>query len=237
MIDQGLTWGRVRSSQIHDLHRASRVRQGAVPLCAAPRARSFHKGEHAWPLPCHLPTLSQIQSLNAPFTAAAFTPLGPAVMPSSSRSAHRSRRRRGSAAGALACLAVAACVAPTDIESIDEIAGVWIASNAIYSEIADPTNRLDLIALGFGVTMNIEPSGDWALLLTVGTNIVDLQVGTMAVDGKLLVIVDETGTDTGRAYLEGEQVALQMRGGTEFDFDGDGTAEPAKLNLIMDRRP
>jgi hypothetical protein len=131
----------------------------------------------------------------------------------------------------------AGCIASTDIADIQEISGVWVASNAIYSEIADPTNRVDLIALGFAVTMDIEPNGDWALLLSANEVLVDLQVGTMALDGKLLTIVDETGTYTGRAYLEGEQVALQMRGGTEFDFDGDGTAEPAKLNLIMDRRP
>lgn len=137
----------------------------------------------------------------------------------------------------LCALPLAGCIASTDISDIGEISGVWVASNAIYSDIADPTNRVDLIALGFAVTMDIEPDGNWALLLSVGDVLVDLQVGTMTVDGKLLTIVDETGTYTGRAYLEDEQVALQMRGGTEFDFDGDGTTEPAKLNLIMDRRP
>jgi hypothetical protein len=60
----------------------------------------------------------------------------------------------------------------------------------------------------------------------------------MAVDGKLLSIVDETGTNTGRAHLEGDQAAIQIRGGLQqWDFDGDGQEEPVKLNLVMDRRP
>jgi len=134
------------------------------------------------------------------------------------------------------CLPLAGCIASTDIADVEEIAGTWLASNAIYSELADPTHRFDLIALGFEVAMEIQPNGDWVLLL-VFEKFTDLQQGTMAVDGRLLVLTDETGTYTGRAYLEGEQVALQFRGGVEWDFDGDGTAEPGKLNLVMDRQP
>jgi hypothetical protein len=134
------------------------------------------------------------------------------------------------------CPPLAGCIASTDVAAVEEIAGTWLASNAIYSEIADPTNRFDLIALGFEVAMQIQPDGDWALILVRG-DLVDLQQGTMAIDGKLLVLTDESGTYTGRAYLEGEQVALQFRGGVEWDFDNDGTAEPGKLDLVMDRQP
>jgi hypothetical protein len=134
------------------------------------------------------------------------------------------------------CPALTGCVASTDITAVEEIAGTWLASNAIYSDITDPTKRFDLIALGFEVAMEIQPEGDWALILVLG-DLVDLQQGTMAIDGKLLVLTDETGTYMGRAYLEGEQVSLQFRGGVEWDFDNDGTAERGKLNLIMDRQP
>jgi hypothetical protein len=137
----------------------------------------------------------------------------------------------------LVSASIPGCIASTDVEDVADLAGLWVASNAIYSELADPTNRFDLIAEGFAVTMEIEPNGDWVLLLVAG-DLASFQTGTMAVDGKLLLITDETGTNTGRAYLEGEQVAIQIEGGLQaWDFDGDGEAEPAKLNLVMDRQP
>ncbi len=128
------------------------------------------------------------------------------------------------------------CVASTDVEDVREIAGVWVASHAIYSELADPTNRFDLIAIGLDVIMDITPDGDWLLLISDETDVA-IQTGTMSVDGKLLSIIDETGTNTGRAYLEGEQMAIQILGGLQqWDFDLDGDPEPAKLNLVMDRQ-
>jgi hypothetical protein len=59
----------------------------------------------------------------------------------------------------LVSASIPACVASTDVEDVTELAGFWVASHAIWSELADPTNRFDLIAEGFGVTMDIEPSG------------------------------------------------------------------------------
>ena len=152
----------------------------------------------------------------------------------------RPRRVRPAAVLAAALLVGASspgCIASTDVGDVADLAGFWVASNAIYSELADPTNRFDLIAEGFGVTMDIEPGGAWVLTMTLG-DLVATSSGTMAVEGKLLSIVDETGTNTGRAYLEGDQVAIQIRGGLQqWDFDGDGQEEPAKLNLVMDRQP
>ena len=149
------------------------------------------------------------------------------------------RRLQRTAAVAAALLAAASshgCIASTDVGDVAELAGFWVASHAIYSALADPTQRFDLIDEGFGVTMDIEPGGAWVLTMTLG-DLVATSSGTMAVEGKLLSIVDETGTNTGRAYLEGEQVAIQIRGGLQqWDFDGDGEAEPAKLNLVMDRQ-
>ena len=147
----------------------------------------------------------------------------------------RLRARAFLAAALLVGASTPACITSTDVGDVADLAGFWTASHAIYSELADPTNRFDLIAEGFGVTMDIEPSGAWVLTVALG-ELVATSSGTMTVDGKLLSIVDETGTNTGRAYLEGDQVAIQLRGGLqEWDFDGDGEAEPAKLNLVMDR--
>jgi hypothetical protein len=152
-------------------------------------------------------------------------------------------RFRFGAVGALCGIAVlqSGCITSTDIEAIDELAGFWVASNAIYSELADPTNRFDLIADGFDVTMQIEENGEWVLIL-LGQGFAGVQAGSMAVDGKLLLITtqgpDSAVTEAGRVYVEGDQAAIQILGeDQEWDFDGDGTAEPAKLNLIMDRQP
>lgn len=133
------------------------------------------------------------------------------------------------------------CITSTDLDTIEEFAGRWVASHAIYSELADPTNRFDLIAEGFEVTMQIEENGEWALLL-IGEGVVGLQVGTMTLDGKLVLITtkgsDDEETEAGRVYLEGNQAAIQILGEEQrWDFDGDGTPEPAKLNLVMDREP
>lgn len=126
------------------------------------------------------------------------------------------------------------CVELNSVE-VQELEGLWLADQARYVEIAAPKrNNVDILDLGYEVTMELDASGNFTILIVEPEDGVDLIVGSITVDGSALVMTTEDGSGDGEVFLEDEQVAFRLTGGLEFDF-GDGRVVPARLLLVMDR--
>ena len=118
---------------------------------------------------------------------------------------------------------------------IQELEGIWSATEARFVEIAAPKdNNVDIIEFGFTVSMIIDGSGGFILTITDPEESTETVSGTMVVDGKDLVLTIDETTSTGEVFLEGEQVAFRLTAGLEFDF-GHGEEVPTRLLLVMDR--
>ncbi|MFV1986880.1 MAG: hypothetical protein ACC682_06345 [Gemmatimonadota bacterium] len=135
---------------------------------------------------------------------------------------------------AAAATAFSGCVELNSVE-VQELEGLWVADQARYVEIAAPKrNNVDILELGFEVTMDIDPNGNFTILVIDPAGDADSIVGNVTVDGAELAVVTEDGAGDGEVFLEEDQVAFRLTGGIEFDF-GDDRVVPARLLLVLDR--
>ena len=135
---------------------------------------------------------------------------------------------------ATAATALMGCVELNSVE-VHELEGLWVADQARYVEIAAPKrNNVDILDLGFEVTMDIDALGNFTILVIDPEEGPDITIGALTVDGSELVVVTEDGEGDGEVFLEDDQVAFRLTGGIEFDF-GDDRVVDARLLLVMDR--
>lgn len=152
-----------------------------------------------------------------------------------------SRRRRPrhlipAAALLLVALTTSAClknesVAPNP--AVASFVGDWSAASLVLTEQADTTVSHDLIALGATFTLNVQPSGAYtAILLYSGQ--ADTEIGQIDVSGQSVTLnstYPSKTTTTGVYAFAGD--TLTIDGTTEFDFNLDGTLEPALVHFEL----
>ena len=136
-------------------------------------------------------------------------------------------------------LAGSGCLVATDVELAD-LVGDWTASEA---QLADPDNLnevVDVIALGWEVTLSIEASGAYVFTIVRPGEEPDVRPGTVAVEnGKDLVLTNFQGVaGTGEVFLEHDQVAFMFDefAGLTGDIYGTGEPIPVTLLLVMERQ-
>jgi hypothetical protein len=128
-----------------------------------------------------------------------------------------------------------ACRTTNEVE-LNQLQGIWNATEARFVDIESPKfNNVELIELGYSVSMIIQASGDFILMLEDPENTRTTVIGTMVIDGKDIALTADGTTGSGEVFLEGDQVAFLLTAGFEFDFHGDGEPIPSRLSLIMDR--
>ena len=127
------------------------------------------------------------------------------------------------------------CRSATEVETTD-LQGAWVGTEVRILEIAQPKeNNFDLIQLGYTAGFVSDGTGAFVLRLVSPEDDERVTTGTMDIDGTNVVVTTSTSTGTGEVFVEGDQAALSLTGGLSFDFKGDGSEEPAKLLMVMDR--
>ena len=141
----------------------------------------------------------------------------------------------------LPLLLVAACDGGSDDDfslvgtnlSVSDIAGAWVATRAAFSPEADgPAQEVDLVAQGGTVTLNIQNNGRFTLTLSLPGAPPETATGRLGFDEDLLVVsFDDDPDDFDFFGIQATPTTLSVQGPGEFDFDGDGTDEAARLEL------
>jgi hypothetical protein len=127
------------------------------------------------------------------------------------------------------------CRSATEVETTD-LQGTWVGTEVRIVEIAAPKeNNFDLIQLGYTAGFVSDGTGAFVLRLVGPEDDDRVITGTMDIDGTDVVVTTDTSTGTGEVFVQDEQAALSLTGGLTFDFKGDGSEEPAKLLMVMDR--
>jgi len=127
------------------------------------------------------------------------------------------------------------CRSATEVETTD-LQGAWVGTEVRIVEIAAPKeNNFDLIQLGYTAGFVSDGTGAFVLRLESPEDDDRVITGTMDIDGTNVVVTTDTSTGTGEVFVEDDQAALSLTGGLTFDFKGDGSEEPAKLLMVMDR--
>ena len=134
---------------------------------------------------------------------------------------------------AAACSKKDTVVAPDP--SVAPLVGTWAATSVVVTSVANPDISPDIIELGATFSLDIQPSGQYtAILLYEGLS--QTEIGQISVSGNVLTLTTsypEVTTSTALFVLEGDH--LTMDGDTEFDFNLDGTSEPALAHFELVR--
>ncbi|HEX9632829.1 MAG TPA: hypothetical protein VGA02_10225 [Gemmatimonadales bacterium] len=132
------------------------------------------------------------------------------------------------AAGAMV-VAVAACGDSTGI-TVEDLVGTWEATEIVFTNSANTSESVDVIDLGASLTVTINSAGTVSTVFDDGQGGTDSDSGTLSVDGSTLTV----GGETFEAERSGD--VLILTGDGEWDFDEDGTDDPATLTIRLVRQ-
>ena len=121
--------------------------------------------------------------------------------------------------------------------AIAPLVGDWEATSLVLTNVDNPTVRPDLIELGATFDLNIQPSGQYTAILIIALQS-STEIGSIRVDGAEVTLQPtfppgQTPT-RGTFALNGDDLTLD--GTTEFDFNLDGTPEPALAHFELVRK-
>lgn len=138
---------------------------------------------------------------------------------------------------ALAIVGAIGCgTGPTEPEfNPDFMVGDWLADSLLMTSVANPEVTADLVELGAVFTLSVQPSGRYTAILE-GFGQSGSVSGNLTVDGAYVVLMP-AGEPEERGLWErvGESVILVSD--SEFDFNLDGTKEPATLRQVLSPKP
>jgi hypothetical protein len=136
----------------------------------------------------------------------------------------------------LAVLLTTACSGGKSTEpdtAIAQFVGDWVAQSLVLTSQANPAISGDIIQLGATFTLNVQPSGQYtAILLYAGQSLTE--IGTLDVSGTTVTLhqtFPSASTSAGVFSFAGGHLIIDAN--TEFDFNQDGTAEPALAHFDL----
>ncbi len=119
--------------------------------------------------------------------------------------------------------------------SISALTGNWNATKALFGNTTGPVVAVDVVAEGGSVTLNIQGTGRFTLTITQQGETPENVTGRMAFDEDLLVIFFDDDPEEWEYFsITHSEPDLMVSGGNGsagFDFDGDGTDEPADIDF------
>ena len=115
----------------------------------------------------------------------------------------------------------------------DFMVGDWLAESLVLTSVANPEVIADLVALGAKFTLSVEASGRYTAILEGGGQFSSTS-GGLTVDGAYVVFMQELPIpDESRGMWERIGDSVILVGESEFDFNVDGTTEPAMLRQVL----
>jgi len=138
---------------------------------------------------------------------------------------------------ALAPVALAALACGgSDEPSVESLSGIWTVTKLEFVSTANPAVTVELIAAGATATLNLNDTGGYAVTVTLPGQAPETTTGTWSHTNDTLTLV-ETGSsgDMTFALSLGNDVMTLTGANTEYDFNDDGTDDPATLNIGLVR--
>jgi hypothetical protein len=123
--------------------------------------------------------------------------------------------------------------------SEESLVGTWVAAKAEFVSVANPSLKVDLIGLGGSIRLVLSSGHQFTLTIKPPGGAEEQSTGTWNSSGDEFVLRFAAGPLIGDmafdVSLSGNTLTL-TGADAEFDVDGQGGDEPAKLNLTMIRQ-
>ena len=145
------------------------------------------------------------------------------------------KRRLGWAAG---LMAVADCGNSSGVDvdpAVAPFVGTWDAVVMTATADAPPNQVIDILGAGGTFWISVEPSGQYtATLAFLGPHV---ELGDMTVEtSSTLTLHPLAGDPAPTTYLFATPDSLILDGATQFDYNLDGTPEPAQGHIELVRQ-
>jgi len=114
--------------------------------------------------------------------------------------------------------------------------GDWTATALVVTSVANPDVHPDLVQLGAEFSLNVQPSGQYTAILLYAAQS-QTEVGNLSISGGFVTMnrtFPSAATSVSAFAFEGNRLTLD--GDTEFDFNLDGSPEPALARFELQRR-
>ena len=123
--------------------------------------------------------------------------------------------------------------------SISDIAGDWIAVEALFSslEAGNPAS-LDIVGEGGSLKMTVLNDGKFTITISLPDEPNFITKGKFGFEDEWLVVsYDDYPDEYDYFYIDIDEITnkLTLRGQGTFDFEDDGIEELASINLILER--
>ncbi|WP_411030049.1 hypothetical protein [Spongiimicrobium sp. 3-5] len=124
--------------------------------------------------------------------------------------------------------------------SVSDISGNWTATRAVFSLTATgPVQEVDIVAEGGSATLSIQSNGRFTLSILEAGEPNDTSSGNLCIDIDILVVsfdgdAPEDYDFFGIDFIQGSN-NMTIGGPAEFDFNDDGTLQPANIQLDLIR--
>jgi hypothetical protein len=116
------------------------------------------------------------------------------------------------------------------------LVGTWRAQALVLSNKANPSQSVDLVEEGAVFTLSILSSGQYSATMQVFGQSLPPEVGRIRVSGSEFTLTPTSydgAATSGTWKFQGEILVLD--GDTEFDFNQDGTRQPATAHFELYR--
>ncbi len=123
------------------------------------------------------------------------------------------------------------------ILSMNDIAGTWNATSAVFMLAADgPAVEVNIVDAGGTATLVIQSNGRFTFTTTLPGEAPDVTTGQLGFDEDLLVVIYDDDPDDFEFFgIQLSGTALSLGGPGTYDFDGDGVEENARIELELVR--
>ena len=142
---------------------------------------------------------------------------------------------RRSALALTVVLAAGCADDPSDVTASD-LYGLWGSVSMVYTSQADPTFSVDVVGTE-GVTYSLQliSGGTYEAHLSGPGLPATVETGTFLVQNQQLLLFPEDGPDRTLGIDFNQSLLTLREEDALWDFDDDGTSEPAELEMVLDR--
>jgi hypothetical protein len=138
---------------------------------------------------------------------------------------------------AMALIAMSACTDDGTGVAPDDIAGIWTASSAVFTSVADPTVSEDAVVEGVTVTITLGADDTYTLAVTIPDEPNEDDAGMYAVSGSTLTLTPtsvEDDLETFAVARDGDSMTLTASD-NEWAFGENEVEEAATLVMNLTR--
>ena len=126
---------------------------------------------------------------------------------------------------------------PNDELTYGELRGTWVLLSLVFTSDANPSTTFDFVAASGSGSLRFEADTTFLLILVPDPGSpTQSATGPVALEGSTVVLTDSADPDL--PLLSGTLAAQRLTLETEdaeYDFNGDGTDEPAHVSAVFVR--